>query len=60
MNDKEFLEWLIDRLVHVYNESPNTDFIHKLRKIADKIGYLDNCNYHTIVAQSNYLKNFGE
>lgn len=37
MKDKEFLEWLIDRLVHVYGESPNVDFIHKLKKIADNI-----------------------
>lgn len=37
MTDKEFLNWIIDRLVHVYNESPNVDFIHRLRKIADAL-----------------------
>lgn len=37
MTDKEFLNWLEDRLVHVYNESPNTDFVLKLRQIADNI-----------------------
>ena len=37
MNDKEFLEWLIDRLVHVYGESPNMDFIHRLRKISHQL-----------------------
>lgn len=60
MTDKEFLEWLIDRLVHVYGESPNVDFIHKLNKIADKIDYLDKIEYHTTVAQADYLKKFGE
>jgi hypothetical protein len=37
MNDKEFLNWIIDRLINVYNENPNVDFIHRLRKIADKL-----------------------
>lgn len=32
--DNEFLNWLADRLVHVYGESPNVDFVHKLREIA--------------------------
>lgn len=30
----EFLEWVADRLVHVYGESPNVDFVHRLREIA--------------------------
>lgn len=37
MTDKEFLNWLADRLVNVYNESPNVDFVHKLKKIAENI-----------------------
>ena len=37
MTDKEFLNWIIDRFVHVYNESLNVDFIHRLRKIADSL-----------------------
>lgn len=47
MTDKEFLNWLADRLVHVYNESPNVDFIHKLKEITSRIekayeeGYAD-------------------
>jgi hypothetical protein len=32
--DNDFLNWLADRLVHVYGESPNVDFVHKLREIA--------------------------
>jgi hypothetical protein len=35
MSDKQFLNWLIERLIYVYNESPNVDFIHRLRKIAE-------------------------
>ena len=34
--DKSFLFWLADRLVCVYGESPNTDFVLKLREIAGK------------------------
>lgn len=36
MTDKEFLNWIIDRLIHVYGESPNVDFLLRLKKIADK------------------------
>jgi hypothetical protein len=35
MTDKEFLSWIADRLVYVYRESPNVDFVQKLRRIAD-------------------------
>jgi hypothetical protein len=34
-NDREFLNWVADRLVHVYGESPNVDFVRKLREIAE-------------------------
>jgi hypothetical protein len=34
VEDRKFLLWLRDRLVHVYKESENTDFIHKLTGIA--------------------------
>lgn len=34
MTDREFLLWLVDRLVHVYGESPSVDFVHRLRSIA--------------------------
>ena len=36
MKDKEFLDWLADRLVYVYKESPNVDFVQKLKAIAKK------------------------
>jgi len=34
MRDAEFLNWLADRIVHVYGESNETDFVTKLRSIA--------------------------
>jgi hypothetical protein len=37
MMDYKFLEWMADRLVAVYGESPNTDFVQKLRRIADRL-----------------------
>lgn len=37
MTDKEFLNWIIDRLIHVYGESPNVDFVHRLRKIVKSL-----------------------
>jgi hypothetical protein len=36
MTDKVFLLWLRDRLVHVYNENPNVDFVARLEEIALK------------------------
>lgn len=39
MSDGEFLRWLVDRLVLVYGESENVDFVHRLRKIAGEPNY---------------------
>lgn len=39
MNDKDFLGWIADRLIHMYGESPNTDFIIRLRKMAGQKTY---------------------
>jgi hypothetical protein len=33
MNDNEFLQWLQDRIINVYGESPNTDFVLRLEEI---------------------------
>jgi hypothetical protein len=33
MKDREFLIWLLNRLVHQYGESPNVDFVGKLASI---------------------------
>lgn len=34
VTDSEFLNWLGDRLVHVYGESENVDFVLKVRRLA--------------------------
>lgn len=34
---KEFLEWVYDRLVHVYNEPKNVDYMIKFRGVLDNI-----------------------
>ena len=38
MNDKEFLQWIHDRIVHRYGENKNMDFMHRLRKIITTTG----------------------
>lgn len=35
LNTPEFLDWLADRLIHVYHESPNIDFVLSLRARAE-------------------------
>lgn len=35
MKDKEFLTWLRDRMINVYNERPNVGFIHRLNGIIE-------------------------
>lgn len=35
MSDAEFLHWLYERLIYVYRESPNVDFVLRLKRIAD-------------------------
>ncbi len=37
MTDAAFLKWMADRLVGVYGESPNVDFVQRLREIALKV-----------------------
>lgn len=40
MDNREFLIWIYDRLVHVHNESVNIDYMCKLRSIIEN--YPDN------------------
>lgn len=35
MSDKEFLQWIFERLHHVYQESPNFDYMRRLQQIID-------------------------
>jgi len=37
VSDKEFLAWLLARLVNVYGESENVDFVHRLRRIVEAL-----------------------
>lgn len=37
MKDHELVSWLADRMVHVYGESPNVDFVHRARAVAENI-----------------------
>lgn len=37
MHDREFLIWLLNRLVMVYGESPGVDFCGKLASIIERI-----------------------
>jgi hypothetical protein len=39
--DAQFLDWLVERLVQVYKESPNVDFVLKLKEIANNLRDLD-------------------
>ncbi len=38
MTDKQFLNWIADRLVFVHGDSPNTDYVRKLREIGNASG----------------------
>jgi hypothetical protein len=37
-NDQKHLEWIYDRLIHVYSESPNVDYMLRFRGIIDGSG----------------------
>ena len=36
MNDGIFLNWMVGRLINVYGENESTDFVLRLKAIADK------------------------
>ncbi len=42
MKDKEFLQWIHDRIIEVYGENKNIDFLHRLRKIIEETEINDN------------------
>ncbi len=35
MKDKEFLQWIHDRLQQVHDENENVDYMHKLRAVIE-------------------------
>ncbi len=41
MTDKEFLTWIRDRIVNVYEESPNVDFVRRLEEVIDNLDKIE-------------------
>jgi len=41
MSDARFLRWLASRIVRVYGEPDGTDFVLKLKEIAERLEKLD-------------------
>ena len=69
MTNKEFLQWVHDRMQFVHSENPNVAYMHKLRSIIDgypnegaqptiykKFGTID---YGKVVAKLMYVDEFG-
>ena len=61
MTDSEFLNWVADRLVHVYHESDNVDFVLKLRRMAKQAEHVNDklpCSQRAlpeVIAQLRHL-----
>ena len=54
MKDYEFLDWIRDRLINVYNESPNTDFCRRLSSISNSLKPTNYCEGgHAIYGSEN-------
>ncbi len=51
--DKEHLQWIHNRIVEVYGESENVDFLHRMRKIIDKQD--TELNLHSVSHQRELL-----
>lgn len=68
--DAAFLTWVADRLVHVYGDSPNVDFVQKLRALAQPAAVEPQFDVRTILldvvpdengmAKEVYAKNTAE
>ena len=37
MDDAAFLKWMVLRLVHVYGEGANTDFVMRLKQVGKRV-----------------------
>ncbi len=37
MKNKEFLQWIYNRMVNVHKENPNVDYMWKFKEIIDKM-----------------------
>ena len=40
MSDMDFLNWIHDRLQFIFKESPNIDYMHKLKQLAERMNPL--------------------
>jgi len=49
-NTKDFLNWIADRIVYVYKESPFTDYVAKLRQVAE-------CSHEPLTKDELYFLN---
>jgi len=43
MDDKEFLQWIYERLLYVYHENENVDYMHRLKKIIESVKNCATC-----------------
>ena len=41
VGDKEFLEWVYDRLVNMHGENPSVDYMQKLQEFVDQLAELE-------------------
>ena len=41
LTDAQFLHWLYERMIYVYKESPNVDFVQRIKQISDYLNKSD-------------------
>lgn len=39
--DKEFFTWIYNRMIHVYGESENVDYMIKFKALIEKYGFIE-------------------
>ena len=54
--NKEHLQWVHDRIIEVYGESENVDFLIRMRKIIDN--QESDCNSHSIISVLQSIDRF--
>jgi len=57
MKDSEFLNWIADRLINVYGETENVDFVIKLRTVAANINVSEE-TLKTLKAYKDFVDKF--
>jgi hypothetical protein len=56
MEDKEFLQWIHDRLIDVHGENPNFDYMHRLRTIISPVKKEGKVYYNLVDAPPGLYK----